>query len=75
MHEYGVLAWTVLDREEEIWESGIGDNEEDDEEGGWNKGQEGGKDEGGHHVDKAESLRDEEKVMQALWARWILLNR
>ncbi|KAF6762024.1 hypothetical protein DFP72DRAFT_594166 [Ephemerocybe angulata] len=43
MHEFGVLDWAVLDREEEIFES--------------------------------DEVRDEYKVMHALWARWIMLNR
>ncbi|KAF9022216.1 hypothetical protein BDZ89DRAFT_1163360 [Hymenopellis radicata] len=43
MDKFGVLAWEVLDREEEIFE---------------------------HN-----SYPDELKVMQALWARWIKLNR
>lgn len=43
MEQFGVLAWQVLDREEEIFES--------------------------------DEVRDEYKVMHALWARWILLNR
>ncbi|KAJ7703278.1 hypothetical protein B0H17DRAFT_1042562 [Mycena rosella] len=43
MEPYGILAWAVLDREEEIFES--------------------------------DDLPDEHKVMHALWARWIALNR
>ncbi|KAJ7045436.1 hypothetical protein C8F04DRAFT_1227643 [Mycena alexandri] len=43
MEKYGVLAWTVLDKEEEIFES--------------------------------DDIPDNHKVMQALWARWIFLNR
>lgn len=43
MEPYGVLAWAVVEREEEIFE--------DDE------------------------VKDEYKVMHALWARWIFLNR
>ncbi|KAK7466426.1 hypothetical protein VKT23_005148 [Stygiomarasmius scandens] len=40
---FGVMAWSVLDREEEIFES--------------------------------DDMRDENKVICALWARWIFLNR
>ncbi len=43
MEKFGVLAWEVIDREEEIFEH--------------------------------DNYRDELKVMQALWARWIKLNR
>ncbi|KAL0071187.1 hypothetical protein AAF712_001751 [Marasmius tenuissimus] len=43
MDQFGVLAWAVLDREEEIFE--------------------------------VDDIRDECKVMHALWARWIFLNR
>ncbi|KAK0215785.1 hypothetical protein IW262DRAFT_1512168 [Armillaria fumosa] len=43
MRPFGVLAWTIIEREEEIFES--------------------------------DDIRDEHKVMHALWARWILLNR
>ncbi|KAG6850025.1 hypothetical protein H0H93_002229 [Arthromyces matolae] len=43
LEPYGVLAWEVLDREDEIFE---GDN-----------------------------VKDEYKVMHALWGRWIVLNR
>ncbi|KAK1220634.1 hypothetical protein PQX77_016585 [Marasmius sp. AFHP31] len=43
MDQFGVLAWVVLDREEEIFE--------------------------------VDDIRDECKVMHALWARWIFLNR
>ncbi|KAI0698063.1 hypothetical protein C8T65DRAFT_661246 [Cerioporus squamosus] len=41
--EFGVMAWAVVDREEELFEM--------------------------------EDLRDEDKVMLALWNRWIMLNR
>jgi hypothetical protein len=43
MKPFGVLGWSVIDREEELFEL----------------------------VD----TRDEDKVMQALWSRWIMLNR
>ncbi|KAG2146272.1 hypothetical protein DEU56DRAFT_787230 [Suillus clintonianus] len=43
LDEFGVLAWVILDREEEIFE--------------------------------IDDVRDEDKVMQALWFRWIFLNR
>lgn len=43
MECFGVLAWAVLDKEEEIFES--------------------------------DDMKDEHKVMHALWARWIILNR
>lgn len=43
MEPFGVLAWAITDREEEIFES--------------------------------DEMRDEYKVMHALWARWIMLNR
>ncbi|KAK0445967.1 uncharacterized protein EV420DRAFT_1570913 [Desarmillaria tabescens] len=43
MRPFGVLAWSVIEREDEIFES--------------------------------DDIRDEHKVMHALWARWILLNR
>jgi hypothetical protein len=43
MEPFGVLAWYVIDNEEEIFE--------------------------------CDDVRDEDKVMQALWGRWILLNR
>lgn len=42
MEPYGVLAWVVLDKEDEIFDS---------------------------------DMKDEHKVMHALWARWIMLNR
>lgn len=43
MKPFGVLAWSVIDREEELFELA--------------------------------DTRDEDKVMQALWSRWIMLNR
>jgi hypothetical protein len=43
LDKFGVLAWVILDREEEIFE--------------------------------IDNVRDEDKVMQALWFRWIFLNR
>jgi hypothetical protein len=43
LDEFGVLAWVILDREEEIFD--------------------------------IDNVRDEDKVMQALWFRWIFLNR
>ncbi|KAG6829754.1 hypothetical protein H0H92_003630 [Tricholoma furcatifolium] len=43
LEPYGVLAWDILDREDEIYDS--------------------------------DNLKDEYKVMHALWARWIILNR
>lgn len=43
LDEFGVLAWVILDKEEEIFE--------------------------------IDNVRDEDKVMQALWFRWIFLNR
>lgn len=43
LDEFGILAWSVIDREEEIFE--------------------------------VDGVRDEDKVMQALWSRWITLNR
>jgi hypothetical protein len=43
LEPFGVLAWVILDREEEIFE--------------------------------IDDVRDEDKVMQALWLRWIFLNR
>jgi len=43
MEPFGVLAWDVLDREDEIYDS--------------------------------DNVKDEYKVMHALWARWIVLNR
>ncbi|RDX54799.1 hypothetical protein OH76DRAFT_999861 [Lentinus brumalis] len=41
--EFGIMAWAVVDREEELFEM--------------------------------EDLRDEDKVVLALWNRWIMLNR
>ncbi|KAJ7783054.1 hypothetical protein B0H16DRAFT_1495176 [Mycena metata] len=43
MEKYGVLAWTLLDKEEEMFES--------------------------------DDIPDHHKIMHALWARWIFLNR
>lgn len=43
LDEFGVVAWSIVDREEEIYD--------------------------------LEDLRDEDKVMLALWNRWSLLNR
>lgn len=43
MEEFGVLAWSIMDREEEIFE--------------------------------LEDVQDEDKVMLALWNRWIALHR
>ena len=43
MDPYGVLSWSVIHKEEELFE--------------------------------ADDVRDEDKVMQALWGRWVLLNR
>lgn len=43
LEPFGVLAWDVLDREDEIYDS--------------------------------DNVKDEYKVMHALWARWIVLNR
>ncbi|ESK96315.1 hypothetical protein Moror_7101 [Moniliophthora roreri MCA 2997] len=43
LDEFGVLKWSVIDREEEIFE--------------------------------VDDLKDEYKVMHALWSRWIMLNR
>ncbi|KIK41670.1 hypothetical protein CY34DRAFT_193961 [Suillus luteus UH-Slu-Lm8-n1] len=43
LDKFGVLAWVILDREEEIFD--------------------------------IDNVRDEDKVMQALWFRWIFLNR
>ena len=40
---FGILAWSIIDREEELFE--------------------------------VDGVRDEDKVMQALWCRWIMLNR
>lgn len=43
LDEFGLLAWAVLDKEEEIFES--------------------------------DDVKDEQKVILALWGRWIMLNR
>ncbi|KAG6902050.1 hypothetical protein C0995_005107 [Termitomyces sp. Mi166 len=43
LEPYGVLAWDVLDREDEIYDS--------------------------------DNVKDEYKVMHALWGRWIILNK
>lgn len=43
LDEFGILAWSIIDREEELFEM--------------------------------DGVRDEDKVMQALWSRWIMLNR
>ena len=43
LDEFGILAWSIIDREEELFEM--------------------------------DGVRDEDKVMQALWCRWIMLNR
>jgi len=43
LEQFGILAWSVIDREEELFEM--------------------------------DGVRDEDKVMQALWSRWITLNR
>ncbi|KAH6909471.1 hypothetical protein BKA70DRAFT_1102610 [Coprinopsis sp. MPI-PUGE-AT-0042] len=43
LDDFGLLAWAVLDKEEEIFES--------------------------------DDVKDEHKVMLALWGRWIMLNR
>ena len=43
LDQFGILAWSVIDREEELFEM--------------------------------DGVRDEDKVMQALWCRWIMLNR
>ena len=43
LDQFGILAWSVIDREEELFEM--------------------------------DGVRDEDKVMQALWCRWIVLNR
>ena len=40
---YGILDWTIIDREEELFE--------------------------------LDDVRDEDKVMEALWSRWITLNQ
>jgi len=43
LKQFGILVWSVIDREEELFEM--------------------------------DGVRDEDKVMQALWCRWIMLNR
>ena len=43
LDQFGILAWSIIDREEELFEM--------------------------------DGVRDEDKVMQALWCRWIMLNR
>jgi len=43
LERFGILAWSIIDREEELFEM--------------------------------DGVRDEDKVMQALWCRWIMLNR
>ena len=43
LEEFGILAWSIIDREEELFE--------------------------------IDGVRDEDKVIQALWCRWIMLNR
>jgi len=43
LDQFGILAWSIIDREEELFEM--------------------------------DRVRDEDKVMQALWCRWIMLNR
>jgi len=43
LDQFGILAWSVIDREEELFEM--------------------------------DGVRDEDKVMQALWCRWIMMNR
>lgn len=43
LDEFGILSWSIIDREEEIFE--------------------------------LEDIRDEDKVILALWNRWIMLNR
>ena len=43
LDQFGILAWSVIDREEELFEM--------------------------------DGVRDEDKVMQALWCRWIMVNR
>ena len=43
LDEFGILAWSIIDREEELFE--------------------------------VDGVRDEDKVMQALWSRWIMFNR
>jgi len=43
LDQFGILSWSVIDREEELFEM--------------------------------DGVRDEDKVMQALWCRWIMVNR
>ena len=43
LDQFGILGWSVIDREEELFEM--------------------------------DGVRDEDKVMQALWCRWIMMNR
>ncbi|KAF9648839.1 hypothetical protein BDM02DRAFT_3114856 [Thelephora ganbajun] len=43
LDRFGILGWSIIDREEELFEM--------------------------------DGVRDEDKVMQALWCRWITLNR
>ena len=43
LEPFGILAWYIIDREEEMFEN--------------------------------DDVLDEDKVMQALWGRWILLNQ
>ena len=43
LDEFGLMAWAIVDREEELFEM--------------------------------EDVRDEDKVMLALWNRWIMLNK
>lgn len=43
LDKFGVLAWSIVEREEELFE--------------------------------LDDVRDEDKVMLALWNRWIMLNR
>ena len=43
LDQFGILGWSVIDREEELFEM--------------------------------DGVRDEDKVMQALWCRWIMVNR
>ena len=43
LDQFGILAWSIIDREEELFEM--------------------------------DGVRDEDKVMQALWCRWIMMNR
>lgn len=43
LEPFGILAWYIIDREEEMFEN--------------------------------DDVLDEDKVMQALWGRWVLLNQ